>query len=45
MGTNLGYYGPPLVVETDGLPSRPRGNKRKAIKKRKDWESNLKGYE
>jgi len=45
MGTNLGYYGPPLVVETDGLPIRPKGNKRKSIKKRKDWESNLKGYE
>ena len=45
MGTNLGYCGPPLVVETDGLPSRPKGNKRKSMKKRRDWESNLKGYE
>ena len=26
MGTNLGYYGPPLVVENDGLPNRPKGN-------------------
>ena len=33
------------IAENDGLPNRPKGNKRKAIKKRKDWESNLKGYE
>ena len=33
------------IVENDGLPIRPKGNKRKSIKKRKDWESNLKGYE
>ena len=33
------------IAENDGLPSRPKGNKRKSIKKRKDWESMLKGYE
>ena len=33
------------IAENDGLPIRPKGNKRKSIKKRKDWESNLKGYE
>ena len=40
------------IVENDGLPIRPRGIwvilkeiTEKSIKKRKDWESNLKGYE
>jgi hypothetical protein len=35
----------PSVIECDGLPIRPKGNKRKSVKKRKDWESMLKGYE
>ena len=36
---------PVSVINPDGLPSRPKGNKRKSMKKRRDWESMLKGYE